>query len=178
MGMKYFFQGCKLFCIVVLSLTPKLATAQTLSPSTTNAAGGTAPILGNIFDWSIGEMALVSTFSSPSLIVTQGVLQPDTLSPTWVKMVSTSLDLKVIPNPAKDVLGISFNSVFNGSFEFQLIDMSGKIVLNPGYETHAGENNYQLPINGIAEGNYLLKTLFTNKNESKEGSIFSIQIIK
>ena len=54
--------------------------AQSITPSVINASGYSGTISGQVFDWSIGEMTLVSTYTGSTLIVTQGLLQPYMLS--------------------------------------------------------------------------------------------------
>ncbi|MEZ5047343.1 MAG: hypothetical protein R2831_10170 [Chitinophagaceae bacterium] len=45
-----------------------------------NVASHTATIQGMTFDYSIGEMALISTEHQSKLIITQGLLQPSNAS--------------------------------------------------------------------------------------------------
>ena len=52
--------------------------AQSVTPAVLNATGGTNFFTFYRFEWSFGEAMVIETQTSPNLIVTQGVLQPET----------------------------------------------------------------------------------------------------
>src|SRR5437016_6012346 len=78
--------------------------AQSIAPGTLNAAGGGGTVAGNKFDWSVGEMTMVSTFTGSGVIVTQGVLQPYHYVPTAVSDPHFADELQVFPNPATSAI--------------------------------------------------------------------------
>ncbi|HTO14955.1 MAG TPA: hypothetical protein VLZ83_04255 [Edaphocola sp.] len=41
-----------------------------------NATGGSYTLNANTYEWSVGEMTLVSTVITPSLVITQALFQP------------------------------------------------------------------------------------------------------
>lgn len=71
------------------------ASAQTSNnmPSIINSAGNFGKINNQLFDFSIGEMVLIETFSSNSAILTQGFLQPFlvTVNPSSLEIVNNIL---------------------------------------------------------------------------------------
>src|SRR4051812_41395359 len=104
--------------------------AQSITPSTINATGGHTNLGGTEFEWSVGEMAMVSTFSASGIIVTQGLLQP---AEAMVGVPTTSLtakNLHVFPNPASDVVNLQYTSATNGILSCRLYDMTGKEISN------------------------------------------------
>lgn len=66
----------------LLWLSTFFCSAQSLTPWAINSAGGASTASDNIYEWSIGEMALVNTMLTPQLSLTNGFLQP--LPPLFV----------------------------------------------------------------------------------------------
>src|SRR3954465_12260692 len=58
------------------------AGAQSLGPSELNAAGNSATAGGNTYEYAIGSVVGLPAYSSASIVVTPGVLQPQ--SPTGI----------------------------------------------------------------------------------------------
>jgi len=133
------------------------------SQTTVNASGGSQSIDNHIFDYSIGEMAVVSTVESANIIVTHGVLQP-------VAGIVTSLDdnpldfgLTVYPNPASNILNLQPALSGGGILDFVLTDMHGKAVLRQTANLHHGNELQQFDVSALAAGSYVLYTTFTQQ---------------
>ena len=133
-----------------------------LAQQAINVAGHSATINGMRFDYSIGEMTLISTSRNQSLIVTQGLLQPTNTntqnsqsSPATVHDALTS-EIKVYPNPTDNILFVESNEAAAISIVFKLFDASGKVILSENADWHAGSNKITLDMRNYAAGAYYL----------------------
>ena len=92
-------------CIVALSALSFNSFAQ----QTFNVSSNSATINNMQFDYSIGEMTLVTTERNANLIVTQGLLQPNSSGtgtqsqPNNTHLSNADL-IKVYPNPTENIL--------------------------------------------------------------------------
>jgi hypothetical protein len=160
---------CNLLLISGLSLGVH---AQSVTPSTFNASGGSALLGGNTHEWSIGEMILVNTASTPNLIVTQGLLQPiikDAAS--GVQDLALLQDVQVYPNPADQVLFVSSGQPANGTMYIVLSDIGGRTLQERSVKTASSQPyNLSFDVSALAAGAYALTLSFEAENRS-EGTI-------
>lgn len=63
-------------------------------------------------------------------------------------------DLKVYPNPAKDILNIEFTSEITGKTKFDIFNLNGRLVKTVNLEST--DNHYQINIQDLASGAYIL----------------------
>lgn len=154
------------------------ARGQSIGPSTLNSAGGSTNIGTDTYEWSIGELALVSTFTSSSIVVTQGVLQP--VAPTAIDDVSTvAAQLQVYPNPAGEELHLSCTPVADVTLALSLCDMTGRQLYNQSFELRKGVAFSQtIPMASYAAGQYLLSAYPAGGSAAKAAATFHIQKIK
>ena len=152
--------------------------AQSIGPSTLNAAGKTAVISGDEFEWSVGQMALVSTFTNPSIIVTQGVLQPDDNLPSGVpNYTPLAKQLQVFPNPATSVVNIKYSSQGQGTLSYRLLDMGGKLINTQTINVTQATTTEQVNISELACATYMLEVTVNSGTDA--GSIsYEIQKLK
>jgi hypothetical protein len=163
--------------LAVSCLSLNTAIAQSIGPSTLNQTGGSATIGGDIFDWSVGEMTMVSTFSGPSVIVTQGVLQSEVL-PSGKKEISLAGQLQVFPNPASSVINVQFSAVSAGSITCKLMDMTGKTMSVKKQAINQGTTTEQIDISRLAVATYLLNVSFNAPGKSEETTNYKIEKLK
>ncbi|MEZ5047350.1 MAG: T9SS type A sorting domain-containing protein [Chitinophagaceae bacterium] len=140
------------------------------SQSSLNVAGHTATIQGMTFDYSIGEMAIISTEHQTNLIVTQGLLQPyDAGQDASTHPNSNALNIldyiKVFPNPTQSIVNIESNESEEGTYHFQIIDAMGKVVYQHEQAFIPGVVKHQIDLSSYAQGNYYL-LLRKNTEES------------
>ena len=130
--------------------------AQVQQAATVNAAGGSAQLSGNTYEWSIGEMVLVNTVMTTNLVVTQGLLQP-VLNTTGIRQPELTADqLKVYPNPTKDIVFIQPNLKPNTSLSLLLYDISGRAFFRKTLVLKTGTEVQPVDLGKYAAGNYLL----------------------
>ena len=90
--------------------------------------------------------------------VSGNVMEEQTIPFSYVGIEEFLLDgeVEVFPNPASDQVNISF--VSNEEFDFNIVvaDISGRQMINEEYFAKQGINKYNLNLNGLKQGVYLL----------------------
>ena len=159
--------------IVALIGLPQVR-GQSIWPSTLNATGGSATLGGRTYEWSIGEMTLVSTAATSSIVVTQGLLQPEH-GVTAVEDRNILKFLTVFPNPANNTINYTFNSPQKAVIGLRLMDMSGKVIQEKSNDVKTGMNTGQLDISSLAAATYLLQVDLTSDETLIETTAYKIQ---
>ncbi len=155
-----------------------MARGQSIWPSTLNATGGYAYISGNEYEWSVGEIALVSTYTTSSIIVTQGLLQTNLGTPVNGNAVispSFGNQLQVFPNPASSILNVQFNSTNEGALELKLMDMAGRVIQTQKSDVKQGLNAHKLDINTLSAATYMLQVIYKSTDAKEEFMSYKIQ---
>lgn len=152
--------------------------AQSVGPATLNAMGNTAIIAGNEYDWSVGEMSLVSTFSGSSIIVTQGVLQPSEGSVGVPVNGSLARQIQVFPNPATAVVNIQYTAQNTGVLSYKLMDMQGKLIASKSIDMQQGVATNQVNVSALANATYMLQIIVSDGNTTSETVSYKIEKIK
>jgi len=75
-------------------------------------------------------------------------------------------DISVFPNPAKDLINLSFILIENSKINVSLLDISGKQLISETYNPHEGSNHLSFDVSNIAKGIYILN-LNTEKGNLK-----------
>ena len=90
--------------------------------------------------------------------VSGNVMEEQTIPFSYVGIEEFLLDgeVEVFPNPASDQVNISF--VSNEEFDFNIVvaDISGRQMINEECFAKQGVNKYNLNLNGLKQGVYLL----------------------
>lgn len=144
--------------------------------STVNAAGGSNNISGNNYEWSVGEMAVVSTGTASNIIVTQGVLQP-TQSAGSVAELSLSKNVKVYPVPTKSMVYAEYDFVTKGKLDYELTDITGKLVYQGHKEVPAGTGKISVNMEHLPNASYMLQVYFTPSSGERSAAAFKLEKI-
>jgi hypothetical protein len=165
----------KLFLACVFSALAGLPTVrgQSITPDVINSAGGSGTVGGNTYEWSVGEV-MVSTFTSTSLVVTQGVLQPN-LSSSSIPDAPSLSGINVFPNPAKSIVNIQFSAKDAGQLIYRLMDVAGRTVIEHTSDVKPGEVMRQLDIEKLACANYMLQVFFRADGKPEATNTWKIQ---
>ena len=159
-----------------------LFASDVFSQQTLNVAGNSAKINGMTFEYSIGEMTIVSTERNANLIVTQGMLQPSSqtdkpqTSPGANNLNDLADQIKVYPNPTQNMLFVETYESQIGDYSYQLFDGVGKIILSQSGQTVIGLNKFSLDLQSFAGGNYYL--MLRKLGQSGEAENYSYKIQK
>lgn len=146
---------------------------QSITPSVINNMGGSGTIAGNTYEWSVGEI-MVSTFTTSSVIVTQGVLQPKS-GTSDVPVLPVLSGINVFPNPSNSAVNIQFNSQDNGTLSYRLMDVAGRVIFENSSEVRPGMVTKQFDISQLAVANYMLQVFLRPVNGAETSNTFKIQ---
>ncbi len=153
--------------------------AQSIGPATLNAAGGNANISGYDFGWSVGEMTMVGTFTTPGIIVTQGLLQPSDETATGVATNTTvARQLSVFPNPATSVVNIQYSSATAVTLSYRLTDIAGKVVDKQIVNMEPGTSTSQVNVSTLACATYVLEVIINPGTNAAQSTSYKIQKLK
>lgn len=142
--------------LIALGIASYSSRAQSITPSTLNATGGSATLSGNTYEWSVGEMTLVHTATSGTLTVTQGVLQPRP-SQVGINDVPLALDqLSVYPNPTGSFVFLETKLNSAAELRYSLYDVLGKSLVLRTYKIPSGKEKIMIDLAPFAAGSYYL----------------------
>ncbi len=163
----------KLFLIIFFVLFTTInGNAQSISSATVNSTGNTFSQNDIVFDWSVGELALVETQFSATAIITNGMLQP------IVPAHYISDVLEVYPNNILSSNGDGKNDVWvikeierYPDNELTVFDRGGRVV----YKAKNYQNNWSGDISGLPLSQdtyyYILRLTKDGKSTIKKGFI-------
>jgi hypothetical protein len=144
----------KLSTIIFLTLGLTKLYAQ----QATAATGGDASGSGGTVAYSIGQVVYTTSTGSTGSVA-QGVQQPYEISiALGVVNQSINLAMAAYPNPTTDYLTLSVSNLELSNLNFQLFDMSGKLIENRKI-TSAAET---IRMENLPSASYFLKV--TNNN--------------
>lgn len=171
-----------LFALLSCILFTHVLSAQvTVTPLAINAGGGTAVSSYYQYEWSVGETASVETLSSPSLIVTTGLLQAGTGTPASVNTANLwgKEEVKILPNPVVTQLEVDLLSKQSGQVTMLLIDASGRTMGKKEFRYYGTGHIEKWNMSAFANGQYFLSIILIPDTGSvaKKGG-FHIQKIK
>ncbi len=65
-------------------------------------------------------------------------------------------NFQIYPNPATDVVNVSFEAL-NSDYVVSLVDLTGRVLMSNEYKALNGAQVIEMPVSGLAKGNYLVK---------------------
>lgn len=125
----------------------------------TNGGGGSGTVGNFIIDWSFGELTLIDNVNLNSLLVTQGLIQPDKGIFFEPDNVISSGELKILPNPTNGILNVWAGFLTPGKLRFEFFDAKGSLLLLEE-KIYNNFNSYQFMLDKYAAGSYPLKVLW------------------
>ena len=127
-----------------------------------NASGGSNTLSNGIFDYSIGEMTVISTHSTSDITVTQGLLQMEATSLGVSDQLFTDQNLRIFPNPVKTELFLQPAMDGSGELSVQLFDLQGRHILQKDFFLQTGSERQQLDLSALQEATYMLNVQFSH----------------
>lgn len=164
---------------ILISVFASLAGLQSAKAQTVlNATGGTRTIGTRVFDWSVGEMALVNTSTTSKIIATQGLLQNNIMIKQGVGGTDIGNKLAVFPNPASSVVNLRYTSATSGELNYRLMDIVGRVLITNSADISNGVTNLQLSIADLAAASYMLEVSFSVNGTTVDRTSYKIEKLK
>jgi Secretion system C-terminal sorting domain len=163
---------------ILLTTTGYQSFAQVSVPATPNASGGSFKDAGqNItFEYSIGEMAAVTTATHSEIVVTQGVLQPQDAILGNASIFNIQSQVLLYPNPTHNLIFLQPLFPQGGKLSCQLYNTAGKLMQSRTLQLNTGNEKQTFNLEKYSSGMYLLKINYST--QGKEGTTtFKIQKI-
>lgn len=142
---------------VWLALLLGTLSAQTVSPSVISTAGGLATNAAGSLSYTVGEMAMIETFTGPANFLTQGFQQPWDLI-TAVHDDPLQIGLQVYPNPTDNYFYVRTDYDQGATFRLTLSNVFGQAVVQATHE-HTGRTTIQSVYAGNLPAGLYLVTL-------------------
>lgn len=154
--------------------------SQSVTPATLNATGGTNFFTFYRFEWSFGEAMAIETLSAPNLVVTNGVLQPGTHNPASINNNEEwgKDEIKILPNPTRDLLEIDFFSKQKGKVTMNLFDATGRLLARKEFDYYGTGRIEKWDFTRFVSGTYFLNIILTPTGTSvaKKGAFKVIKV--
>ncbi|MDA0780044.1 MAG: T9SS type A sorting domain-containing protein [Bacteroidetes bacterium] len=100
---------------------------------------------------SIGQMGITGPINQQNHAVLRGFLLPQNALTNEANV--TDFDLLVYPNPFVDYLELSFSANVSGDLEFNLHDVSGRLIVQQIYDA---KQKQRIELRTLAQGEYIL----------------------
>ena len=137
------------------------SSAQSIGPATLNITGGSSTNNGNTYEFAIGSVVSGNTYISTNLIVTPGVLQPETSDPDGIELPEiTAGELSVYPNPVTQTLFLQPHFDKGGTLEYVLYDVAGRTITRQTQALPLGNEKQEIRMAAYATGQYILQIRF------------------
>lgn len=143
--------------------------SQTVSPEVFSANGGYFQHASGSVAWTIGE-AVSETYSNGN-ITTMGFHQPELNLETFINESGNDMQMRVFPNPVKDLLSLNFKSLPQRVYSLHLYDLRGRLVMTESMIVSETQTHKELSLSGLAASVYLLTV-------SSNHSLTTIKITK
>jgi hypothetical protein len=167
--------------LVFIALTGAFCLAksysQTLSPVVISSSGGFAASSNVMLSYTIGEMAMIQTFTSANNILTQGFQQPEGLFVSVPENPIMSGDLLIYPNPNSGNFTLSFASNCNYESVIKLYDLAGQVVLTKTINTNNERTTINFDISSFRQGIYIMEIPIKNAKGENTREYHKINLI-
>ncbi len=149
--------------------------AQTIRPSTFNIGGGTSDqtVTNLTVSWSIGESAMIGSFTNSNIQFNAGVLQPNIDVVTSILNLGTVVfgnQITIGPNPSFADLNLIFKMQKSGNAIVAIYDATSKLARRITVEGIYGNQSKTIVLNDLPTGSYFFKIYFQpNQGIAQEG---------
>jgi hypothetical protein len=128
------------------------------------------------YEWSVGELSMIETFTTGGNIYTQGVLQPFTeYSTRWPQTVLfLNNEIKIFPNATTGYFEVNFLFRIPGIINIQLLDQTSRTLLARSIKYDGNGSIEKFNIGGLPSAIYKLLITHTPNDPNGNGN-FSVR---
>lgn len=116
-------------------------------------------------DWTIGELAAVTTISGNNYTLTQGLHQPDKFTVGINDFELQNFSINLYPNPAVSQINLDLIGNIGSDVVIKIYDATGRIVI-PAHSVKLFQDitPTQIDVSTLAQGAYFIEISSENKN--------------
>jgi hypothetical protein len=141
------------------------ASAQQLIPSVISTSGGFYSNASGSLSFTTGEMAAITTLTSPAITLSQGFQHPWDFGTYTLDIPDLDFEFTVYPNPASGMCNLLTTSDQNVDVDVYVTDLLGRQIHHSAFRQTRAEQTEALDLTYAAPGMYLL-TLSLDRNGS------------
>ena len=166
--------------LLALFMATFFTRAQSVFPCTINISGQSFNSGNYQFEWSVGESASIITLTSSNLVVTSGILQSFVAYQPEHNTATNFLpgEVKIYPNPTKDIIEINMLLALAGKSNLQLYDLQGRKLMERQFDYLGLGSIEKWDLRHLAAGQYLLNLQLVNPVTGKTIKKGAFKIIK
>jgi len=155
----------KLIFLIIFSQFTQLVLGQKIFTSAINTTGESKKLsqqdprfAGFTFEWNVGESAAVTSMQTDDLLFTNGLLQYRFEQLLENSLVATFLadEVKVAPNPVKDLVEINILHGLKGKLVIELIDNKGNKLKQVQLQYNGTGLFEKWNLSGLTAGQYFI----------------------
>src|SRR5262249_26317934 len=135
----------KLYAFILL-LYSLSAGAQSTTPTVVASSGGFFSNSAGMLSFTVGELAAVTTLSSPNNFLTQGFQQPSDFGVFVPPVKDENFSVNVYPNPSTGLFNLTINASASMKLQLAIYDMLGKQIATVKKNLSAGKNQVPLDL--------------------------------
>ncbi len=159
--------------VLILFLYSISAGAQSTTPAVVASSGGFFSNTAGMLSFTVGELAAVTTLSSPNNFLTQGFQQPSDFGVFVPPVKDENFSVSVYPNPSTGMFNLSITTSNNMVLQLSLYDLLGKQIMTQKQNLSHGKNLVPLDLRQQVSGMYLLECTFTNLSTGEQNKAYS-----
>jgi len=169
----------KILLLLILAACAWQSVAQSLSPQVIASSGGLYTNPSGMLSFTTGEMTAVETYTSPTIILTQGFQQTWDFGTYITEHPNQHFSFGIYPNPSGGNFKLVTEAEVNEHVTVKILDVLGKEILRTAFY-HQGKINVQpFDLSHAAQGIYLIALTVKENNSSSENNfIKKIHIVK
>jgi len=145
-------------------LIHQLSIGQAINPYVIASAGGYFNSSNVQLSWTLGEL-VTSTFNSGNFILTQGFQQNSYINISVKETENNPFKLIVFPNPAENIIYVSWEYIEETDLIIEITDYHGKNVYSN--IVNSSKNLEIIDIKGLASSVYMLHVTPVHKSWKK-----------
>ena len=149
----------RVICVIITAIL-SLSTIAQVKQEVIASAGGYNAASNISISWTLGE-TIIPTFTSPNLILTHG-FQQQIIITAIKENFENQVRITVYPNPASDVVNITFEEPLDGEVNLYMLNSLGKLVKTDFIEPAVIEK--QINLQDLPAGVYYFRLVKGNLN--------------
>ena len=172
-----------ILAILLLLIGSRCAQAQTMTPQVINSSGESGKKAVYYFDWSVGELALITTMQNAdsSFLLTNGFLQPGSAGRKPDAGIGNALgndEVNLHPNPTADNLYVTVLPKEKGQVRIYLFNQKAGLIFYKIFPSTSAIA-VTIPMASQINGLYTLRVeVYPENGEPRKGSYPVLKINK